>query len=389
MKSNQDVNLFYAHGALFAFSEIIFILSLPVYLYTQGFSLSFILFFHGFASLLGYLFTANAVSFMQRTSIKGVLILGVLLYVTFGFVAQFISTQNLWWILALVLLSLNGLFYYPAKLISFAELLSKESVGRQTSRLNAMALAARVVGPIVGGWVVLATSLNFVFIFGAGFMVLSVIPVLLIKQKIKVDFNRADYVRSKKTHDVFTKTKWAYISEGANNILSYLIWPLFFFLLLANESYFELGSLMTVTMGISVIIMLIVGHLFDLKHRKKLLSTTIFGQAIATMLRFSLLFVNPVLFVYAVQSYYSFAESALQSTFDSYLYSYGKVTSTTHFIIHREINFSLGRFLLCTILASIAYFVPSVQQLWYIFLLNIPILFAYSKKRHVDHYIEA
>ncbi|PIZ70955.1 hypothetical protein COY07_05840 [Candidatus Peregrinibacteria bacterium CG_4_10_14_0_2_um_filter_43_11] len=384
----SDATFFYAHAAIFAFSEIIFILSLPIYLYTQGFSLSFIFLFHGVTGLVGYFFTRHVVAHILKTDIKHILILGVLFYIAFGFTTSLVTTENYWWLLALLFLSLQSLLYFPARHLFFVEIADRGTVGLQTGVLNAVSVIARVIAPLIAGWVASVASFNAVFLLGAILMILCVLPILFIQKKVKIHFDLKDFLQMQKTHLVFTKTRFAYLADGMNNVLSYLMWPLFFFLLLTNESFFQLGSLMTVTSAISAGIMVLVGHLFDRKHRKKLLSTSIITQITASLFRFSLLFFHPGFFIYGVQSLYAFSESALQSTFDSYLYAYGKVTNTAFFTIHREINFSLGKFLLCFVLALATFFISSAEHLWFFFLLSIPILFLYSRKMRVDHFLK-
>lgn len=383
----SDANLFYAHACLFAFAEIIFILSLPVFLYTKGFSLSFIFLFHGLTNVFGYFLTDKIIPYVLRTNIKRVLIMGVIFYIVFGFSALLITTANYWWLVAFLFLSLQALFYFPARHLFFVEIAAHKTVGLQTGVLSAVSLIARVAAPVVAGGVAVIGTFNSVFLFGAATMILSVLPILFIQTKVEIDFKREEFVKMRSSNPIFTKTSLAYIADGMNNVISYLMWPLLFFLLLGNEDFFQLGSLMTITSAISAAIMIFVGHLFDQEHRKSLLSISIFAQAGASLLRFLMLFFHPLIFVYAAQSIYSFAESALQSTFDSYFYSYGKITNTAFFTIHREINFSLGRFILCVFLAVMSYFISDTGQLWYLFLVSLPILFLYLRKTKVDGFI--
>ncbi len=390
MKKNifSDATLFYAHAGLFAFSEIIFILSLPVFLYTQGFSLSFIFLFHGLTNVFGYFLTDKIIPYVLRTNIKRVLIMGVIFYIIFGFAALLINTANYWWLVAFLFLSLQALFYFPARHLFFVEIAERGTVGLQTGVLNAVSLIARVIAPVAAGGVVVMTSFNSVFLFGALVMILSVLPILFIRTKVEIDFKRGEFLKMSKSNPIFTKTGLAYVADGMNNVITYLMWPLLFFLLLGNEDFFQLGSLMTITSAISAAIMVMVGHLFDKQHRKILFSGSIIAEGIASLLRFALLFFHPLVFVYATQSLYSFSESALQSTFDSYFYSYGKITNTAFFTIHREINFSLGRFILCVFLALMSYFITKPEQLWYLFLITLPVLFLYFSKTKIDGAIE-
>lgn len=382
----SDARLFYAHAALFAFSEIIFILSLPVYLYTQGFSLSFIFLFHGILGMTVYLFTSHVISRTLKVNIKYPLIFGVIFYIAFGLAARSISLQNHWWLVAFFCVSFQSLLYWPVRHLFFVEIAKQKTMGLQTGILNAVSIISRVAAPIAAGAITLLFSFSSVFLFGAGVMMLSILPILFIKKKVKIHFDRKEFLGTRAIHEVFTKTHWSYIADGMNNTLSYLMWPLFFYILLANQDFFQLGSLMTVTLGISAVIMVFVGHLFDKNHRKALLTGSIALQGVGSFLRFLLFFFHPLLFVYGVQSLYAFSESALQSTLDSYFYSYGKATNTAFFIIHREMNFSLGRFILCALLALISFFIK-VEHLWFLFLLSFPILFLYYRQMRVDHFV--
>ena len=145
---------------------------------------------------------------------------------------------------------------------------------------------------------------------------------------------------------------------------------------------------MTITYAISAIIMVVVGHFFDQKHRKALLKASVFSNILAIIGRFALLFFHPILFVYGIQSFYLFSESALQSTFEAYWYSYSKKTNTIFFTIHREINYALGRFIIGSFLAIASLFLTDAKSMWPFFLLAIPVVFIYLRKGDIDHYLK-
>jgi len=375
--------LFYIHAGLFAFSEIIFLFSLPILFWDKGFSLSFIFAFYACAALPGYFFTAPIVHYITKIGIKSIFLLGVFLYILLGSVTLFIEIDNLWWVIAFFLLALQALCYFPARYLYFSEIISRKTIGMQSGTLNAVMLLSRTVAPIVAGAIAILTQFNSVFIFGVVVMILSMIPVLLIRTQAQTHFDVAEF-KAMRSHPVFKSTRWAYVADGMNSLISYLLWPLLFFLFISQEDYFELSFLMTVTCGVSAIIMVGVGKLFDQQHRKKLLHTSVFSNVLAILGRFALLFFHPVLFVYAIQSFYSFAESMLQSTFEAYWYSYSKTTNTMFFTIHREVNFALGRFLIGAILALASAFFIDAESLWPLFLLSIPIVLVYLKKGEED-----
>lgn len=383
----SDVNLFYAHAGLFAFAEVIFLFSLPVLLWNKGFPLSFIFAFYALAALPGYFFTSNVVRYMLKNSVKSMLVFGVLLYVALGVVVPMMETDSWWWILALVVLSLQALCYFPARHLYFSELISKKTVGVQSGMLSAVVVIVRTIAPIVAGSIAVLTEFNLIFIFGAAVLLLSIGPIILIKSKVKMNFKVAEFEAMAKDHHVFQNTKAAYIADGVNGVISYTLWPLLFLLLISENNFFDLGSLMTISYAVSAIIMLAVGHFFDKQYRKKLLNWSVVANILASVGRFMLLFFHPMFFVYIIQSLYCFAESALQSTFDAYWYAYSKKTNVVFFTIHRERNFALGRFWGGLIIAFIAFLLPDAASLWPLFLLSIPVVFVYLKKGDSDHYL--
>ncbi|HCW32393.1 MAG: hypothetical protein UT55_C0087G0003 [Candidatus Peregrinibacteria bacterium GW2011_GWE2_39_6] len=383
-----DATLFYFHAGLFAFSEIIFLISLPILFWQQGFSLSFIFAFYALAALPGYFFTISVIKYFLRTGIKKILVFGVFLYILLGSMASFIQPNNLWWVVALILLALQALCYWPARHLYFSEIASLEKVGQQAGTLNAVMILARTIAPIIAGLIALLVEFNAVFIFGAVAMLFSSIPIFLIKTKVKTIFSAREFWDMKQKHPIFKSTRPAYVADGVNSLISYLLWPLLFFLLISKNDYLELGYLMTGTYGISAIIMVVVGRFFDRSHRKSLLKMSVFFNILAIIGRFSLLFIHPWIFVYGVQSFYSFSESALQSTFEAYWYSYSKATNAIFFTIHREINYALGRFLIGMVLALVAWFLPDNKHLWLLFLLSIPTVLVYLKKGKTDSYLD-
>ena len=383
-KSLSDITLFYVHAGLFSFAEIILVISIPVLLWKQGYPLSIIFAAYGLAALPGYLFTKKTVEYALSTSLKKVFILGTLLYVLVGSIMPFLQPTNYIWVVVFILLSLQALCYFPSRHLYFTEIISKGKVGVQSGRLNAVMIVARTIAPIIAGSIAILIEFNLVFFFAAFIMTLSVIPIFLIKTEVKTTFNKSEFKKAQK-NPVFLNTKHPYIAEGANGFISFILWPILFFIFISQSDYFELGSLMTVSYGISAIIMVIVGHFFDKRHRKKLLRISITSNILATLGRFTLLFFHPLILVYGIQSFYSFSESALQSTFHAYWFSYSKKTNTALFTIHREKNYSLGRFIIGSSMAIISIFLTDAQSLWPFFLLSIPIIFIYLKKEDSDH----
>lgn len=384
----SDVNLFYTHAALFAFAEVIFLFSLPVLLWNKGFSLSFIFAFYALAALPGYLFTTDIVRHMLKSNVKKMLIIGVLLYVALGLVVPFVTTNNLWWIVALILVALQALCYFPARHLYFSELISKKTIGVQSGVLSAVIVVARTIAPIVAGFIAVLTQFNFIFTFGAVVLLLSIVPVTFIKTKVANTFKVVEFKKMINEHPVFKSTKAAYMADGANGIIAYILWPLLFLLFISENNFFDFGSLMTISYAISAVIMVAVGHFFDKNHRKRLLSWSVLSNILAALGRFTLLFFHPMYFVYAIQSFYSFSESALQSTFEAYWYSYSKSTNVVFFTIHREKNFALGRFGAGMFLAIMAFLLPDAKTLWPLFLLSIPVVCVYLKKGDSDHHLE-
>ncbi|MFA6435668.1 MAG: MFS transporter [Candidatus Gracilibacteria bacterium] len=379
----SDALLFYMHAGLFAFSEIIFLFSLPILFWNKEFSLSFIFAFYALAALPGYFLTARIVHYITKIGIKSIFLLGIFLYILLGVVVPFIEVDNMWWVVAFFLLALQALCYFPARYLCFSEIISRKTIGMQAGTLNAVMLLSRTVAPIVAGALAVWTQFNNVFIFGVVMMGLSMIPVLLIRTQVQTHFDPVAFKTMSK-HSIFKSTRWAYVADGMNSLIAFLLWPLLFFLFISQEDYFQLSFLMTITCGVSAIIMVGVGKLFDQQHRKTLLRTSVFANVLAILGRFSLLFFHPILFVYAMQSFYSFSESMLQPTFESYWYSYSKTTNTMFFTIHREVNYALGRFLIGTILAVASAFFMDEKGLWPLFLLSIPMVLIYLKKGQED-----
>ncbi|MBI2463702.1 MFS transporter [Candidatus Peregrinibacteria bacterium] len=387
-KGISDATLFYIHSGIFAFSEIIFLISLPILFWQQGFSLSFIFAFYAFAALPGYFFTLPLIQYGLKIHLKKILIFGIFFYIALAIISPLIQINNGWWIIAFLLLSLQALCYFPARYIYFSEIASKKTIGFQTGIVNAVMMVARTLAPIIAGFIAFFTQFNWVFLFGALFMLLSIIPIFFIRIKIRHSCQTEVFHAMRKEHPVFKNTQATYIAAGMSGTLSYLLWPLLFFLLLNQSGYFGLTSLMTVTYGISAIIMLIVGHFFDRQHRKMLLKGSVMFNILATLGRFALLFFHPLLFVYGIQSLYSFTESALQSTFEGYLFSYSKITNTVFFTIHREMNNALGRFFAGAILALASFVFTDIKILWFFFLVNIPVVLIYLRKGKIDYYLK-
>ncbi|MBI5414536.1 MFS transporter [Candidatus Peregrinibacteria bacterium] len=377
------------HTGIFSFSEVIFLFSLPIFFLKQGFSISFVFSFFGVTSLGGYFFTRYILEALTKIGIKIFLSAGIFFYIIFGILLQLVAIGNMWWIPTVVVLLLQYLFYWPAYNLYFVEIIHAKTVGLQTGILNAVSTVTLMIAPVFAGALSLFLPFQIIFLIGCFIVATSVLPLFFIRTKLKMKFDMKKYEEMKSSHEIFRETRFAYFGDGFITMISYTLWPILFYLVLSRESFFELGILSTISMAISAAMMVLFGHYFDKAHRKILLRSSLLGQLVATFGRYFLVFFHPTIFIYFVQSLYSFSASVLRSTFFAYFYSYGKKTNTTYFTLHREINFSLGRFIACELFAAVSYFFPQPLQLWPLFLLGLPMLLLYAKKLKVDHHLEA
>ncbi len=249
---------------------------------------------------------------------------------------------------------LQGIFsamYWTPFHVDFTRFSTKGNRGKQVSILYAAKDAVAVVGPMVGGWLIL--TFTYGAIFGAAILVIltSLIPLLFVP-KIKAKYEYGFFESFKK---LFSK-KYRYMTlsmmaHGAESVVSFIIWPIFLFTLFEGE-YLDVGIFASIIVVVSIGLRLFVGKWLDHHKRKKLLKLGVDLYAFGWLLK---AIVTSVGGVFAASTFHSFGSIMMKTPLD--VMTYEKAADAGHYIDEfttlREISLCIGRVIILALLIPI------------------------------------
>lgn len=216
--------------------------------------------------------------------------------------------------------------------------------GASVAVLNSLSYLVAIVTPGLAGFILTYfdyTSLFSLVLILSGFAML---PLLALPSKPE----KFTWTLSETYGQLFKKANRsmviAYLADGAENVVSIAIWPIFLFQLLQGQ-YLQIGILSTFIMLGSIFLQQILGKLVDSKYRQRLLPI---GAALYSLGWLMKIFVVNALQVFLVGVYHNIALVLLRTPFDAFMYE--THADQGHYVdeytVLHEIALAIGRVLM-------------------------------------------
>jgi MFS family permease len=207
-----------------------------------------------------------------------------------------------------------------------------------------MAAITSVVGvviPFLSAWIITLWGYNFLLFLAAVMAAFSLVPIFLvstIEEKFEFGFSETFKILfSKKERPLLV----LYASEGAENAVGFLVWPLFIFLLVGGK-YLEVGALATALVVVSVLLQILVGRLSDNWNPQKIFR---WGAGLNSLGWLARMFVNTAAQVFFVGVFQSLAAILMNTPFEAIMYT--RAADAGHFVdeytVLREMALGFGR----------------------------------------------
>ncbi|MCK5412999.1 MAG: MFS transporter [Candidatus Pacebacteria bacterium] len=284
----HEITELYASVAIknFAFSMIV--IFEPIYLYILYGSLSVVFVYHAVAYTL-YFFTASlgakaAAKYGFEHCIFYSIPFGIFYFLTLS------QLPNYPWLVVVAILSMvtyKSLFW-PSYHTDFAHYGVSGYKGRELSVLTFILTIATILGPIIGGIILVNFGFQVLFVVVSIVSLISVIPLFATREQFEPhNFSYKDsFKRLLKPYGHYKrKDSIAYFGFG-EEIVAAIGWPIFIFLII--ERFDLMGVLIGAIAIIIAIVSLYVGKLSDVlqkKDKKKLVTYGTIVYIIAWILR--------------------------------------------------------------------------------------------------------
>ncbi|MFH0820426.1 MAG: MFS transporter [Candidatus Peregrinibacteria bacterium] len=383
MKS-RNLRLFYIHQAFFTFTDSIYSITFPLFLYKTFHSISMVFAWTFSWNLIyGLLFIPLFNLAMKWEKPKYFMALGVVFYVVASMLMGSITSEKPWLIFTTLLaFSLYLSFYWMVRHWFFSVNADHLKIGKQISWLAIINMVASFIGPVAGGALSYWVSFNAAFWLGGIGIFCSLIPVLLFNAPPHTEHYSFKTIYSILQKPALKAIRSTYLWEGFSGCLINWPWVLVFGIFLGNIK--DLGILIGFSTFIAAILTRLTGHFFDLKKRIPLLNLTTPLNVVGRLLYASVYFFPITAYVWVVDIFNRFVGSMHGTVIDSYLFGYSNKIHPIYFHLNREVHLTIARGICTAILVIAFYFLPP-EYLWVSITLGALMILGWLNLKRSDH----
>jgi MFS family permease len=333
-----------AHKQLSHLASTLFGLFLPIFLFEFfGYRLWAPLLYGAAYYFLAFIFEPLGAKLMTKIGLKKSMMIGEILYLCF-ITSLLLKDFFPFWVAAIL-----SLFFYVSQHVvywvpfhtAFAESAPRQKLGSVLGIMAAITSVVGVVIPFLSAWIITLWGYNFLLFLAAVMAAFSLVPIFLvstIEEKFEFGFSETFKILfSKKERPLLV----LYASEGAENAVGFLVWPLFIFLLVGGK-YLEVGALATALVVVSVLLQILVGRLSDNWNPQKIFR---WGAGLNSLGWLARMFVNTAAQVFFVGVFQSLAAILMNTPFEAIMYT--RAADAGHFVdeytVLREMALGFGR----------------------------------------------
>jgi len=328
-------------------------LFVPIFLFVSGYSLKEIVLFF----MMVYGAYIVLIPFLSRLVAR----IGYehsIFYSQFFLIAYFlflfaISKFSLFFYIAPLVFAIQKSLYWPAYHGDFVTFSQKGQRGREVGGVEALSMVMYIIGPLVGGIVLKLTNFSILFIGASVLFILSVLPLLRIKEiHGKVDFSYFGVFKEllDKKH---RRNFLAYLGYG-EELIVLTIWPIFIYILI--KDYLEIGALVAVATLVTSIVVLYLGRASDKYKRENILKIGSIIYFFSWLIRG---FAGRAWHVLSLDTVSRFSKEMVYVPLMAMTYGKAKQLGVFSYIVFHEQSVGVAKFLAALLIFIILHFVSS------------------------------
>jgi MFS family permease len=325
----------------------------PIYLYTIGFSLSWIIIFYIAIYALYFLLLPFGGKFARSRGYEHAIIFSTPFLILYYLSLFAIPYHPFFIASAIVSLALQKMLYWPGYHSDFARFGKDGARGKEISNLTVLDSIVCVLGPAFGGVIIATLGFNVLFIIVAVLILFSNIPLLITPEKfVPVPFSYKDSIKRLMAPENRRKFL-AYLGFGEEHLAGYL-WPIFIFLVI--KAYISIGFLISASVLVATILTFYIGRVTDETSRHAVLKIGTVFTAFTWLMRS--LVVSGV-GVFMSDSLYRISRTTVGVPFAAILYEDAKKTSVMNSVIFFQMVLSLSKIFTSVLALAALFFFPN------------------------------
>jgi hypothetical protein len=256
--------------------------------------------------------------------------------------------------LSIFFINLQRLMYWVPVHTEMTKFTDRANRTRELSLLEATCIAFNAVVPAFAGWVLIVFGYNILFVITIFISFLSIVPLFLLP-KTEETFSWT-YLQTWK--EFFSKkrqkTVLAFMGDGAENVVSGIIWPIFIWQILKGN-YLSVGAISSAIVLSTIILELFVGKYADSGRRDKILHWGTILYAIGWFIK---IFIDTAFQIFVVSTYHNLTRIFTRTPFDAMLYE--RAADQGHYVdeytVIHEMALMVGRILIILLILALVPF---------------------------------
>ncbi|MDD5528360.1 MAG: hypothetical protein PHO56_05355 [Patescibacteria group bacterium] len=246
--------------------------------------------------------------------------------------------------LSIFFINLQRLMYWVPVHTEMTKFTDRANRSRQLSLLEATSIAFNAVVPAFAGWILIAYGYNILFIITIFISFLSIVPLFSLPPT-KEEFSWTYWETWK---EFFSKkrrkTVLAFMGDGAENVVSGIVWPIFIWQILRGN-YLSVGAISSAIVLSTIILELFIGKFADSGKRDKILHWGTFLYALGWFIK---IFIDTAFQIFVVSTYHNLTRLFTRTPFDAMTYE--RAADQGHYVdeytVVHEMALMAGRILI-------------------------------------------
>lgn len=352
-KISYQVKELYVSSAMINLAVAMVAIFEPIYLYKSGFSIEQVLYFYLAVYGLYFLTLPLGAKFARRFGYEKAIIISTPFLALFYIFLYLISFDSGFILPAIAAFVLQKTFYWPGYHADLARFGSSSERGREVSNLTAILTIVSIIGPFLGGVLIVLLGFKVLFVVATIIIITSNIPLLLTPEKFTPksfwyfrSFRRLFYKENRRNF-------FGFCGFG-EEFLSMIIWPIFIFTVVPN--FFSIGSIVALSTLATTAILLFVGKMVDINtnDRRSILKI---GSVFKSASWFMALLAKGVFGIFLVDSLSRITKDTVVVPMLAMTYDRANETSIMKTIVFFETSLIVGKILVILISLLVLWFI--------------------------------
>jgi len=305
-----------------------------------------------FLVALGAKFSLNKIGIKRAIIIStlfGAIYFAILFFITGGrdaTAAAGMSQMSIYIFLgvSIIFTALQDLTYWVPVHTEMSKFTDRQNRAKQLSILESSSIAFNAVGPLFAGWVLAQYGYNLLFFLAIFITIISVVPLFYLPPTEE----KFSWTYRQTWKELFSrqrrKTVLAFMGDGAENVVSGIVWPIFIWEILKGN-FFSVGAISSLIVVSTIFLELLVGKYADSSRRDRILH---WGTILYALGWFIKIFIDTAFQIFVVSTYHNLVRLFTRTPFDTVLYE--RAADSGHYVdeytVIHEMALMVGRILI-------------------------------------------